>query len=275
MTKKNPLALLVTIALVVPATAFAGVFYNNPDGINDHPRDAMAKAWLVRVKPGAKARFYWNVVTPNCPALTSACRRPGHLIPGDVAVASYTTGAFTIVEFVGPQGHITDGAVESRLLERVEPPAPSPKDWIGYWKSDDQQTISVTATSTRNVLAFLGDATWGADDPNRVKMGSVHTGALAAYVKPIGEWGGFTEDNADFSETEEGTLQFPPITTQKDLDTDWTKYFPAEFDDPDVGCRASFRLLGPYLLAYTPVDRCGGGNVTFTGVYRRVQVRHK
>lgn len=269
----NKLKTLLTIlALTFPATAVAGVFYNNPGGFSDHPRDAMANAWLVRVKPGENARFYWNVVQPGCPALMTACRRPDYLVPGDIAVAAYATGAFTVVEFVGPKGTETDGAIESRLLERMEAPIPSPQDWIGHWQYGNEQRITVTGTANPSVLAFQGDATWGAGDPERVKRGAVHIGDLAAYVKPIAQWGGFTEELG--GEGEAG-FQFPSINMQKGLNTDWTHYFPAQADNSDGSCRASFRLLGPYLIAYTPLYVCGGMNVTFTGVYRRVETQHK
>ena len=43
---------LASHAQAVPATAISGVFYNNKGSFSsEHPRDAMANAWLVRVKP--------------------------------------------------------------------------------------------------------------------------------------------------------------------------------------------------------------------------------
>jgi len=272
MAMKKRIALFAILALAVPATAIAGVFYNNPGGFPKHPRDAMAKAWLVRVKPGENARFYWNAVKPNCPALRPACRMRSYLVPGDIAVAAYTSGAFTVVEFIGPKGVDTDGAIETRLLERVETPVPSPKDWIGHWQYGDEQHIAVSATANPTVLALRGDATWGAGDPKRVKIGAVNLGSFAAYVQPVGQWGGFTEDLGGEGERD---FHFPAITMQKGLNTDWKNYFPAEADDAGGPCQASFRLMGPYLIAYTPLYVCGGLNVTFTGVYRRVESQRK
>ena len=261
-------ALAAMVALAVSASAKAGVFYNNPDGSSlDHPRDAMAGAWLVRVKPGANARFYWNVVKPRCPALTPACKARGYLVPGDIAVAAYTTGSFTVVDFVGPKGAVTDGAIESRLLERIKTPNPSPQDWIGDWQDTEEQDIEIFKTSDPSVLAFLGNALWGSDDPQRVRSGGVHVGSFAAYVKPVGEWGGFT---AELGGQGEADFKFPAIEAQKDLNTDWANIFPLPADNANDSCQASFRLLGPYLIAYTPLYICGGMNVTFTGVYRRV-----
>lgn len=274
MRKHIAPAAMFALAVSLSATAIAGVFYNNPGASSlEHPRAAMANAWLVRVKPGANARFYRNVVKPECPALTPACMARGYLVPGDIAVAAYTTGSFTIVEFVGPSGAITDGAIESRLLERIQAPKPSLQDWIGHWQDTDEQDIVISRTNDPSILGVVGHAMWGSHDPRRVKIGGVNLGDFGAYVKPVGEWGGFV---ADVGDTNEPDYRLPSIEKQRGLNTDWTRYFPAEADNAESGrCRASFRLLGPYLLAYTPLYVCGGMNVTFTGVYRRVASHHK
>ena len=87
-------------------------------------------------------------------------------------------------------------------------------------------------------------------------------------MKPVGEWGGFI---ADLGDANEPGYRLPAVAKQEGLTTDWANYFPADAEDAGSGrCRGSFRLLGPYLLAYTPLYICGGMNVTFTGVYRRV-----
>lgn len=92
-------------ALTLPATVTAGVFYITPDRfLSEHPRETMAQAWLVRVKPGAKARFYTYDTDRGCPARTDACKARGHLEPGDIAVAVQADGAFTYVEFTGSTG---------------------------------------------------------------------------------------------------------------------------------------------------------------------------
>lgn len=266
MTIRRSLACVATISLTVPVLALAGVFYNNPPGHEDQPRLAMARAWLVRVRPGPNAPLYENAVIPGCPALTKACRPTAYLVPGDIAVAAYTTGIFTVVDFVGRTSKISDGAIESRLLEKIPTPRPAPRDWIGHWQSSDEADIVISRTRSPAVLAFVGNATWGAHDPERVKRGGVHIGAFAAYVKPVSGWGGFVSElDGEYDDA----AHFPPITAQPRLDTDWTRVFPEKTEQ--IGdCQASFRLLGPYLLTFTPVDACGGFNISFTGVYRRV-----
>jgi hypothetical protein len=269
---KNCMHLMALCMLSLPTAAISGVFYNNPGPfVSDHPRDAMANAWLVRVKSGENAGFYWNGVKPGCPALTAACKRRGYLLPGDIAVAAYTTGPFTIVEFIGPKGTVSDGAIESRLLDRAEVPKPTPQDWVGHWQDTDERDLVISQSSDPSVLTFLGNATWGAHDPERVKNGAVNLGSFAAYVKPVANWGGFIADLGGEGET---SFKFPAITAQKGINTDWSHYFPADAENANSMCRASFRLLGPYLITYTPLYICGGMNVTFTGVYRRISSPH-
>jgi len=271
---RKHVALVAMFALAVPATAIAGVFYNNSGAfVSEHPQVAMKSAWLVRVKPGTNARFYSHMGGHSCPTLTDACKGRGYLVPGDIAVAAYTEGAFTIVEFTGPTGKQTEGAIESRLLERIEPPKPTAQDWLGHWQDTDERDIVISPTNDQSILGFVGNAMWGSHDPRRVKIGAVNLGDFGAYVKPVEEWGGFVSDLGDANEPE---YRLPATAKQDGLSTDWTHYFPADADNADSGrCRASFRLLGSYLLVYTPLYVCGGMNVTFTGVYRRVAPRHK
>ncbi|MFT8805002.1 MAG: hypothetical protein ABF876_08405 [Acetobacter aceti] len=233
----------------------------------------MKNAWLVRVKPSEKARFYENGYRSGCPALKPACRKKAYLVPGDIAVAAYRMGAFTVIDFVGKNGDPTDGAVETRLLEDIPMSEPVTQDWVGKWKDTDEQVIRIDRTRVPSVLAFQGDATWGAGDPERVKNGGVHTGSFAAYVKPVETWGGFLTEARKWDSFPERTS--PTVSDQKGLDTDWSRVFPPSLSDVSpltdhTECSGAFRLLGPYLLVSTPVDICGGLNVSFIGVYRKV-----
>lgn len=81
-------------------------------------------------------------------------------------------------------------------------------------------------------IAVVGDATWGAGDPHRVKMGSVHNGHLEGSNEPGG-----------------AVLSIADVDTQGD-------------------CTATLRLMGRYLVV---VDNgaCGGANVSFNGIYLR------
>jgi hypothetical protein len=81
-------------------------------------------------------------------------------------------------------------------------------------------------------VAIAGAAAWGGADPSRVAEGGVNTGQIAARATPHGQ-----------------RLAFATGT----------------------GCAGRMWRLGPYLVV-ADNDLCGGMNVTFTGVYRRVAV---
>jgi len=79
-------------------------------------------------------------------------------------------------------------------------------------------------------LSIAGAAVWGGADPARAAEGGVNTGTIAARATPHGR-----------------RLAFATGT----------------------GCAGRMWRLGPYLVA-ADNGRCGGMNVTFTGVYRRI-----
>lgn len=266
MSSKAVLSALLFLAFL-PTSAHAGLLDGYAAGDQAEEQTAMKRAWLVRVKPGENARFYNRVVTSGCPDLKSGCREKAYLISGDVAVAFHTIGTFTVVAFVGKTGKPTKGAIETRLLENIPETEPVAQDWAGKWKYTDEQRITILRTRTSSVLAFQGDATWGAGDPIRVRNGGVHMGSFEAYVRPMRDWAGFVSEltDGDFNPSHE----WPALSMQKGLNTDWSRTFPKK-EQMVPPCSASFRLLGPYLLVYTPVNACGGMNVSFTGVYRRI-----
>ncbi|MCE0744950.1 hypothetical protein LWC05_13795 [Acetobacter sicerae] len=257
-TKFTLWILLFSVFLFSPARA--GVVSNNAPGSPGYqydPRSRLRDAWLVRIKPGEKADFYDDGIIAGCPALKDVCRKKAHLIAGDIAVANHRMGAFTVINFVGKTGNPTDGAIETRLLENVPETEPVTEDWTGKWKDTEEQQITIRKTRTASILAVDGDATW-------YGRGGTHEGSFAAYIKPTGAWGGFLTEASHWDSTPD--RRSPDLSDQTGLNTDWTKMFPLS----DTECSGIFRLMTPYLTVATPVDTCGGVNVTFTGVYRKV-----
>jgi hypothetical protein len=122
-------------------------------------------------------------------------------------------------------------------------PAPSSigrDDWTGTWLREEA-TITVTAATRAGALSIHGDATYGAEDPERVKRGAVNVGAIEATMAPTGA-------NLSFAMGDTATL---PV--DKGADTD---------------CKVWMRRLGPYLLV-DDNNQCGGMNVSFRGAYVR------
>jgi len=124
-----------------------------------------------------------------------------------------------------------DGWMDPAALARTDAPPPKLEDWFGVWRSGAEQSVTLKRDGKR--LKVTGEATWGASDPARVARGGVNTGELDNTITPHGA-------QADYAD---GT---------------------AAYD-----CQARLWRLGPYLVI-ADNNNCGGHNVSFTGIYRRV-----
>lgn len=198
--------------------------------LQDGPAPITAE--LVEIVPGPKRYFHAGEEREGCPAPTAACRRKGYVVAGDRLVAWEVEGRLTRVTYLAPgSDRPSEGWIETAALRRVPLASPHAADWIGGWTGWDSE-IEITRGAKPGTFHFGGNATWGGHDPERVKIGAINFGMFGADVPaPRGD-----------------SLAL------------------ADSDEPD--CRIALRLLGPYLLVRDN-DRCGGLNVSFTGVYRR------
>ncbi len=145
--------------------------------------------------------------------------------------------------FASERGSITTGWVERRAIKSLEQPAITAEDWLGKWKAIEQD---IEIKRLDGQLSLTGLATWGAFDPARVARGDVHDGAFTAKIP-------FSGADLTFTDGQGLTL--------------------ADADPDPTTCRVHLSRRGPYLAA-TDNGQCGGLNVTFTGVYRRVVSQH-
>jgi hypothetical protein len=141
----------------------------------------------------------------------------------------------------------------SGFLPRAQLGAPPPETpvnvsavWTGEWRSGDEQTIPIKPKGDDRIVVN-GEATYGGHDPERVKRDAVNAGQIEAEVSIVN-----------------GAVSFA-------IDDDGTTK-PFEFKGPNDSdiCRVKLRRLGPHLVTQDNV-RCGGMNVTFTGVYRKAK----
>jgi hypothetical protein len=203
--------------------------------------DDIDRDYLVQVRPGPK-RYFYQDYDDGCPAVTAKCRRPAYVLPGDLLVASEEKGGLTNVEFVNARGTASWGWVEAAGLVRV--PAPRAGAWLGNW-SRTEADIEFKPGRRAGRLLVHGDATWGMSDPERVKRGGVNLGEFDGEI-------GVTGDRVIFVSGDVVVAGAPPAT-----------------GDDEYDCRVRLRLLGPYLLAKDN-NHCGGNNVSFSGVYRKL-----
>jgi hypothetical protein len=180
----------------------------------------------------------------GCPRVDAACETRAYLVAGDPVIVTEIAGDFACGAFTAPKGakQETMGWLPRAALEAVNEPPAAARDWPGQWRAGFWREIKITAAAAGGI-ELEGTAYWGADDPGRRERGAVNTGDLSATVKPDG-------GKAAFS-----------------LDVNGETH-PYDANAGDVMCQVRLWRLGPYLAVADNV-RCGGANVTFTGIYRR------
>lgn len=136
-------------------------------------------------------------------------------------------------------------------------------DWVCVWyqPARGRETVgwlaaeslaAVASAESAPLASWLG--TWGFYD-NEVRL-SRGSGAGTLSVAGEATWVGVNPGNVHTGELEGEAAPAGGVLTLGGTE---------EFD-----CRATLRLVGPYLLV-SDNKQCGGVNVTFDGVYRRKQ----
>jgi hypothetical protein len=183
---------------------------------------------------------------PQCPSPANACKLRSYLVSGDEVLTNATDDSYVCARFKSKSLIERVAYLPHRALEIVPSQEPSIAMWDGTWRRDSEAEIVIK--SHDNEIEVSGNATWGGNDPERVKRGGVNTGELEGTGKPRGQVLaiGYDPDQSDFP--------------------------PAENAAPDV-CAAKLELFGRYLIV-DDNGRCGGVNVSFKGLYVRSPPAH-
>lgn len=187
----------------------------------------------------------------SCPNDSNACAMKGYVVPGDSVVMMGQDAGYACAAYTGksPKFAASSGFLPADTL--VNGPAAADADWLGAWRSGDEQEIDIK-TGKGGALTVEGNATWGGHDPARVANGGINAGQFRVILTPQGTKAAFSLGDSASS-----------------LDDDYGQAEPYDKDkDDDTICRIRLWRLGPYLVAADNMD-CGGQNVTFTGVYAR------
>ncbi|AWN41532.1 hypothetical protein DK389_14680 [Methylobacterium durans] len=174
-----------------------------------------------------------------CPSLAPACRERAYLVAGNPVVVSGTSGAFACATYLGAKGATRSGWLPRAALTESPAAAPDLDAWTGRWTSGPEQTIAIRRSGQS--LTVEGDATYGAQDPDRVRRGAVNMGSFSVTIRPEGSALVFTDG-------EQGVI--------------------GAYDAEEFSCSVRMRLLPP-ILAVESNSACGGMNVSFSGLYRR------
>ena len=196
---------------------------------------------LARVKADvAKVNFIDNAKpgAPRCPSRDASCARRAFVVAGDRVLVT-GEGEFLCASYKSPKGAETDGWLPDGALEIMATADTKLADWRGAWKRDVEGKISLKPAGAE--IDISGEALWGSGDPERVRMGGVHSGELSGKARPVGN-----------------------VLALGD------GYDGRKAPDPEHAedCFARLRLFGPYLLVEDN-SGCGGMNVRFNGLYVR------
>lgn len=188
----------------------------------------------ARVVDAPSGRAYFFDDREGCPA-ADGCRRKAYLVDGDEVIVDRLAGEWACAWFDGRRG-ATMGYLRQDLLA-LAPAAVevAPAEWLGHWEQ-----VGVRAGEGHDFIDIV-----------------LRGGRLAASGEAL--WLGAMVDG----ERNVHTGSFDDETLVLDAGT---AGFAAgeEYD-----CAATFRLVGEYLLA-DDNGHCGGVNVTFDGIYRRL-----
>ena len=210
--------------------------------------NAGATPQLAIVAPPGRVHFVKGSEQAGCPNTSATCAMGAFVVGGDPVIISTTGGDYACVTFTGPAPKAVS---TTGFLPRAQLGAPpqeaavkASSAWAGAWRSGDEQTITIKPKPYGHI-AIEGEASWGSHDPDRVKRGGVNIGDIEAEVPVV-------DGVAAFAIDYDGT----------------TKPFDFKQADNSDVCRVKLWRLGPYLVVADNL-RCGGMNVTFTGVYRK------
>lgn len=184
---------------------------------------------IGRIKSDAgKVFFRRNGDRGNaCPSPDAKCQDAAYLVAGDLIALGARLGGFVCVDYDSGKGDRA-GWLPADAVEPA-PLASDPAAWLGDWK---RAGADITIEKTKDGLEATGEATFGAQDPDKVKRGAVHFGSFSGPL--------FLKDGQAIL-----------------------------VDGSDISaCNLRLARSGPFLFLRDN-GNCGGLNVSFSGLYRQ------
>lgn len=224
-------AIALTLSLMTPAAR----------ACNDETDPAMFEALQVAAIKRSAGRVYFH--EPTCDAGAKgleACRRKAYVMPGDVVLIGGVYDTTACATFVDKEGRATSGIIKGDAVEHVASSDDKrAASLVGHWVREEAE---IEIASRGQEYSVLGEATYGARDPNRVARGAVNLGRIDFRARPT--------TSRISAGLKDGKVAVPKAEAQSS------------------DCQLDMIALGPYLVVKDNMQ-CGGMNVSFTGVYRR------
>jgi hypothetical protein len=234
-------ALIAAIAWIILTLSAAA-----QDCVVGYAMDYVDQGALYEVGDNVDRAYFYlsDAEQSGCP-YERDCRRRAFVVGGDDVMVVAGDDEFSCALYVGgaPKFAVTAGWVRSELLEESRPRSFDREDFHGQWAHGEFHQIEI-ADATDEMVRVSGWAAYGAEDPERLARGAVNVGELSVFVPESDSELAFTIDRENVAQ----------------------EY---AYGDPNDGfCRVRMHRDGPYLVV-TDNYRCGGMNVTFSGLYRR------
>ena len=170
----------------------------------------------------------------GCPAPADRCRSRAYVVAGDRVITAARSGDYVCAYFPNAGGGSAGYLPAARLSARAVDPAPALRAWVGRWKDGDDE---IDLTIKGRGLAVDGSACWpSCNPPLSERPGGPNIGELSGSATPVGNRVIFSTGSGEFD------------------------------------CTAKLDLVGDALIV-SDNENCGGHNVRFDGVYRRVAPR--
>ena len=238
----TPAGLVLLAALAAPAFAQdARTGTAKPGAICPDLPDLGGPLRRARVVAEGRVSFVRSGdAVPACPSFAPAYREKAFLVAGNGVIRGASSGAFACATYVGATGQIRSGWLPERALADDAAATVGLDDWVGTWTSGPEQTVTIERKGERLVLS--GTASYGTQDPERVRRGAINMGSFEVDLAP-------ERANLAWTDREKGVA-------------------PGFNPDDASFCSVRMRLMPPDLVTESN-GACGGMNVTFSGVYRR------
>lgn len=222
---------LSLLALSTPTLVWAAAQKTDCYGFDMVHDDPLA-VQLYEIKPGDK-------VEVQCPAKSVFCNKGAFLLPGDQVVVSRVEGDSACAEYLNPAKRpYSDETAGWLPLARLNQISPAP-NWIGRW-GDSDTTITAKQHGDKTRLDATANMQFG-----------------------NGEEGG------QFAALIDGRQSQVKFGYQAGDDGKPEKLLPYQEKETPGLCQVKINQLGRYLVVGDN-HMCGGINVSFSRVYRRV-----
>ena len=189
----------------------------------------------------------------------SSCKTGSYLVPNDEILASKREGGFLRIDYVNSVGESSQGWVMANRVELLAQDSGERAGWAGRWQADSKDVL-IRRESGSGFLIARGYGTYGTDDPERLRRGTMSMGEFEAKFEVRNDRVAFAVGYGD--EDEQGH-------TFVGREGDPQKTLPYDTEVSGL-CRLKLRRIGHYLIV-DDNSACGGANFTFRAIYRRMK----